>query len=250
MRSSNRIIRGDEAASLPNWSVDLIGSHYDTPAERLLSELSGCKESLPKAQHIQGAQETRLHTWEQNLKQREAEFAQLQQETLKQARETGQQRGYEAGWNAAHQERVQLIHATQSLHDQFESFKKDLSRKILELALLTSKKVIGDTIALHPEQVCAVLEEIVQSMQLESKSVTLRAHPDTAKVLEAQFGDKQMLSNLKIYEDKNQLPGGFILQHPEGEVDATIQTRWLRTIETFGHKDPLAPGDLPGSEAM
>jgi len=46
-----------------------------------------------------------------------------------------------------------------------------------------------------------------------------------------------------MIEDPKQLQGGFLLQHPEGEVDATLQTRWLRAIEALGRSNPLSPED-------
>ena len=126
---------------------------------------------------------------------------------------------------------------------EFERFKSELSEKLLDLAVLVSKKVIGDTLALHPEQAAELLNQVLESMQLHSKAVTLRAHPNTIRVLEAQFGDQQMLGNLRMIEDPKQLQGGFLLQHPEGEVDATLQTRWLRAIEALGRNNPLSPED-------
>ena len=39
MRSSNRIIRGLDAAELPNWSVELIGSRYENPVDRMMAEI-------------------------------------------------------------------------------------------------------------------------------------------------------------------------------------------------------------------
>lgn len=53
-----------------------------------------------------------------------------------------------------------------------------------------------------------------------------------------------MLGNLRMIEDANQLQGGFLLQHPEGEVDMTLQTRWLRAIEALGRNNPITPDDL------
>ncbi|MEQ9108373.1 MAG: FliH/SctL family protein [Limnobacter sp.] len=244
MRSSNRIIRGLDAAELPNWSVELIGSRYGSPVERLFSEMGHqqAQQTLPVAPPT--AEEMRLKEWEEALARREKQIVELERDTLKQAEERGQQAGYEAGWNAAHNERVALVNAAQTLDDEFESFKSVLSEKLLDLAVLVSKKVIVDTLITKPEQVAELLNQILESMQLHSKAVTLRAHPHTIAVLAAQFGDQQMLGNLRMIEDPKQLQGGFLLQHPEGEVDATLQTRWLRAIESLGKDTPITPEDL------
>ncbi len=243
MRSSNRIIRGLDAAELPNWSVELIGSRYENPVDRMMAEINRHQTESSAPPPAPTAEELRLKEWEQALARREKQLEELEKDTLKQAEERGQQLGYEAGWNAAHNERVVLVQAASTMEAEFERFKSELSEKLLDLAVLVSKKVIGDTLALHPEQAAELLNQVLESMQLHSKAVTLRAHPNTIRVLEAQFGDQQMLGNLRMIEDPKQLQGGFLLQHPEGEVDATLQTRWLRAIEALGRSNPLSPED-------
>ncbi len=243
MRSSNRIIRGLDAAELPNWSVELIGSRYENPVDRMMAEINRHQAESSTPPPAPTAEELRLKEWEQALARREKQLEELEKDTLKQAEERGQQLGYEAGWNAAHNERVVLVQAASTMEAEFERFKSELSEKLLDLAVLVSKKVIGDTLALHPEQAAELLNQVLESMQLHSKAVTLRAHPNTIRVLEAQFGDQQMLGNLRMIEDPKQLQGGFLLQHPEGEVDATLQTRWLRAIEALGRNNPLSPED-------
>ena len=243
MRSSNRIIRGLDAAELPNWSVELIGSRYENPVDRMMAEINRHQTESSAPPPAPTAEELRLKEWEQALARREKQLEELEKDTLKQAEERGQQLGYEAGWNAAHNERVVLVQAASTMEAEFERFKSELSERLLDLAVLVSKKVIGDTLALHPEQAAELMNQVLESMQLHSKAVTLRAHPNTIRVLEAQFGDQQMLGNLRMIEDPKQLQGGFLLQHPEGEVDATLQTRWLRAIEALGRNNPLSPED-------
>lgn len=244
MRSSSRIIRGLDAAELPSWSVDLIGDVYQNPVERMMSDADRQRAKNAQPARTLSAEETRLKEWEDALVRREAQLKLLERDTLKEAEEKGLQTGYEAGWNTAHTERVTLVQAAKSIEDEFERFKLELSDKLLDLAVLVSKKVIADTIELQPQQAALLLNQVLDSMQLYSKAVTLRAHPNTLRVLEAQFGDQKMLGNLRLMEDTTQLQGGFVLQHPEGEVDATLQTRWLRAIETLGKSSHITPDDL------
>lgn len=243
MRSSNRIIRGLDAAELPNWSVELIGSRYENPVDRMMAEIDRHQKETSAPPAALTKEELRLKEWEAALVRREKQLEELEKDTLKQAEERGQQLGYEAGWNAAHNERVVLVQAATTMEEEFDRFKSELSEKLLDLAVLVSKKVISDTLAMHPEHAAELLNQVLESMQLHSKAVTLRAHPNTIRVLEAQFGDQQMLGNLRMIEDPQQLQGGFLLQHPEGEVDATLQTRWLRAIEALGRNNPLSPED-------
>jgi hypothetical protein len=56
MRSSNRIIRGLDAAELPNWSVELIGSRYENPVDRMMAEINRHQTeiSAPPPAHRRG----------------------------------------------------------------------------------------------------------------------------------------------------------------------------------------------------
>jgi flagellar assembly protein FliH len=244
MRSSSRIIRGLDAAALPSWSVELIGSRYETPVDRIMAEVNRHHQEIITPPPAPTEEELRLKEWEEALARREKQLDELEKDTLKQAEERGQQLGYEAGWNAAHNERVILVQAANTIEAEFERFKSELSEKLLDLAVMVSKKVIGDTLAQHPEQAANLLNQVLESMQLHGKAVSLRANPHTIRVLEAQFGDQQMLGNLRMIEDPEQLQGGFVLQHPEGEVDLTLQTRWLRAIEALGRNNPINPDEL------
>lgn len=244
MPSSNRIIRGLEAAELPSWKVDLIGKHYASPVDRVMSEINRQVKTLPAEAPPPTPEMLALMEWEDALKRREAQLELLERDTLKQAEERGLQNGYEAGWNTAHQERVALIQATQSIEEEFERFKTGLADKLLDLAVLVSKKVLADTMNAQPEQAALLLNQVLETMQLHGKAISLKAHPDTLRTIQAQYGDQQALGNIRLIEDSGQLPGGFVLQHPEGEVDGTLQTRWLRAIETLGRNQPLQADDL------
>jgi len=81
-------------------------------------------------------------------------------------------------------------------------------------------------------------------MNLDEKSITLVAHPHTLEVLSAQFGDQRELAGVKLLSDPKQINGGFVLRHPEGEVDATLQSRWLRAIEALDRHIELSEDDL------
>ncbi|HEX4880524.1 MAG TPA: FliH/SctL family protein, partial [Limnobacter sp.] len=206
MPSSNRIIRGAEAAELPSWSVDLIGARYSTPVERIFSELAQAHgtATAPAAKPLT-EEEARLRAWERALQKREMQISQLEREALARDQEQGQQNGYEAGWNAAHNERVVLVQAAQTMEAEFEKFKSQLAEKLLELAVLVSKKIVADTVEVQSQQAGLILQSLMESMQLNAKAVTLRAHPNTIRVLEQQFGDQQMLGNLRLVEDPKQL---------------------------------------------
>lgn len=245
MPLSDRIIRGEAAKKLSNVEFTTVGHRANNPVERLYSDLGTLFPAESKPVELSET-EKRLRDWEMHLKQREQAIAELERKTLEQATETGHQRGYEAGWDAAHYERTVLIQVASSLQEQFQKFQTELGDKVLDLACLVAGKILGDSVEQNLSQASAALHEIIHSMALKPDNLTLLAHPQTLEALKAQFGDESELSNIKLRADSNLMTGGFVLQHPEGQVDASMETRWKRTIESLGRKIPL---NLPNEEA-
>ncbi len=241
MPSSKRIIRGPLAAELPGWSVEIIGSQYENAVERMLAEVDhlehpGSRPPLPLSEREQS-----LQNREYALKQREIELKKLEQETLHKAQEEGRQAGYEAGWHAANDERQALLHATQTIELEFDQFKTELADKLLDLAVMVSQKVLADSVRAHRDHAKVLLEQVIESMNLHSKAITVKAHPETCALLKTHYEQDHSLGNLRLIQDPKLIKGGLVLQHNEGEVDCTLETRWQKAIEALGRNTPLSP---------
>lgn len=247
MPSSNpRIIRGDQAKQFQNWNVTTFGPQYQSQVDRLLTEISRehPQEAIIPEPPPPTEEEIRLQNWAMELKEREAQLADLEEEAVQRGFAHGQKVGYEAGHQEAQQERDLLVQAAESLDREFEQFKHQLSEKLLDIALLTSKKILADTLALHPENAALLLEQMIDSMQLHNEAITLRCNSKTRQAIIKQFGPTDTLSKTRFVEDPHQISQGFILQHPEGEVDLSLKTRWQRLTEALGKDTPLTKEDL------
>lgn len=244
--SNHRIIRGEKAKQFQSWNVDTLGPQYGSPVDRLLTELGRNRpqrEIIPEPP-VPTEEEIRLQNWAMELKEREAQLIDLEEEAVQRGFAQGQKMGYETGYQEAQQEREQLITAAQTLEQEFEQFKHMLSEKLLDIALLTSKKILADTLTLHPENATLLLEQLLESMQLHNEAITLRCNSATRHAITKQLGEGNTLGKIRFVEDPSQLPQGFILQHPEGEVDVSLQTRWQRLTEALGKQTPLTKEDL------
>lgn len=251
MPSSSRIIRGSEAAAYQSWNAQLLGTDYDSPVDRLLTEISRTHgttlvhKALASSQEPEPtAEELRLAAREQALNEREAQIAQLEQQAIERGQQQGLQQGYDAGWDAANQERLLIAQAAAQLHDEFEQYKAGLADQLLSLAIAVSKKVLADSLQANPQHAKMLLEQVLDSHQIKTESLILLAHPRTLAALQAQVDQAHHLGGVRLVEDVSQLPGGLVLRHSEGEVDASLQTRWARALEALGQESPLTPQDL------
>lgn len=244
MRLSNKIIRRDDNQDLPSWNVNSLSKVQITdPIEKILAKAHGSAPRQAPARPLTEA-EQELKDWEDRLAAREQAITALEKQTLAQAEQTGQQRGYEAGWDAAHHERVALIQAAESMKNEFTQFKNQLADKVLALGVQVAKRVLGDTVQTQPQQAGLILRQLVQDMRFDPSELRLKAHPSTLEALRAQYGDGGELAGIKLLETPDMLTGGFVLMHPEGQIDATMETRWARAIEALSIQADLTEEDL------
>ena len=62
----------------------------------------------------------------------------------------------------------------------------------------------------------------------------LFAHPQDAALIRSHLGDQLAHNNWRIIEDQTLTPGGCRVELGSSEVDATLETRWRRVIESIG----------------
>jgi flagellar assembly protein FliH len=239
MPSSKRIIRSLEAKHFQTLQFESIGSPFSNPVERLLGELCQGKNALPltPAKPL-SAEEQKLQSWEEALHQREHNLNKLEQITREAAHTQGLEQGYQEGFSNAQAERQTLAHLAQMMQSEFEQLKNQLAQKILDLAVLATRKVLTDTIEVHPEATLQLLHTVLEQMQLEPKNLTLKAHPNTLHLLQNHFKDNPNWSTLQWHEDPQLQIGGFVLHHAAGAMDATIEKRWHQAMASLGVENP------------
>jgi len=239
MHSSDKIIRGDQAASLKKWNVD---SHA-------YREMRGGPTTINGDPIDYDAIQRTIDLQKLQLEQRASEIELLKQMALKEASEHGYQTGYEEGKKQAHQERQTLVRLSASLSEEIEQLRDHLSEKIMTLAMNTARRVLINSIEAQPECVVHLLNEAVEALNQKIANFVIHAHASSIATLQAQFGNSAELSGIRLVEDRNLAAGGFRLVHPEGEVDLTLETRWKRVVGSLGRQDELTPPDTSNTDS-
>lgn len=247
MPSSDRIIRGAQADEFQQWSVKLLGEAFEGPVDRLLTQISRDRPGLPDLQAKiipSSPAEEQLSLREQALLARELQLNELEDQARQQGFAQGREQGYEAGWVEAAQERHALSELTTQMAAEFEALKRTLADKVVQLSVMVAKKVLADSLHAHPEHAAVLVQELVEQLALDPQSLTVKANPATLTQLRNHLRDDPAFGALKWSSDPNQLPGGVVLSHPEGAVDASLSTRWGRIMETLGQQEALTAEDL------
>lgn len=159
----------------------------------------------------------------------------------------GFRRGFEAG--AAHaraehaeherQGGVRLAERIDALAEDFrrrlEAIEREAADEVVALSLEVARQALRATLAVRPETIVPVVQEALACIIDESVRLHLHLNPLDEALVRDELGTRLAQSNCEIVADPSISAGGCRIETPRAEVDATIETRWRRTIAALGH---------------
>ena len=160
------------------------------------------------------------------------------------AHEQGYSAGYAEGLAEAQDITARMAEILQSLNQAVEGIEQHVAEQLLATALEIAHQVLRQSLQVKPELLLPVVREAVAALQLSSGHPALLAHPDDAALIRAHMGEHLAHNNWRIIENPALTRGGCRVELGASEVDATLETRWKRVVETIGaNRDWL--GDKP-----
>ena len=160
------------------------------------------------------------------------------------AHEQGYSAGYAEGLAESQDITARMAEILQSLNQAVEGIEQHVAEQLLATALEIAHQVLRQSLQVKPELLLPVVREAVAALQLNSGHPALLAHPDDAALIRAHMGEHLAHNNWRIIENPALTRGGCRVELGASEVDATLETRWKRVVETIGaNRDWL--GDKP-----
>ncbi len=176
----------------------------------------------------------------------------------------GFQRGFAAGtaharaeYEAAHKaaggalaQRVESLVA--AFDERLHAIERDAADEVVALAIEIARHAVRATPALRPETVVPVVQEALASLVDESVRMHLHLNPADAALVRDELGTRLANANCEIVADAAIAAGGCRIETPRARVDATVETRWRRTLAALGlgdrtvlAHDPTSAVDAP-----
>ncbi|MDR3298458.1 MAG: flagellar assembly protein FliH [Candidatus Accumulibacter sp.] len=179
-----------------------------------------------------------------------AEIERMQEEAREQGhsegyvdgKSEGYANGHAEGFAAGHAEGLaqgqeistQIMTIMDSLGQAVEGIEQQVAEQLLATAVEIASQVLRQSLRVNPELLLPVVREAVDALQFGSGHPALLAHPGDAALIQARMGDQLTHNNWRIIEDPSLTRGGCRVKLGASEVDATLETRWKRVIESIG----------------
>jgi flagellar assembly protein FliH len=109
-----------------------------------------------------------------------------------------------------------------------------VAEQVLGVALEVAAQVLRGAINTRPELLLPVIREALGALPLHHAHVVLRLNPEDATLIREQIGEQLAQTGAQIIDDPEISSGGCMIVAGASEVDATIETRWKRVLESIG----------------
>ncbi|MBA0167930.1 flagellar assembly protein FliH [Pectobacterium sp. CFBP8739] len=197
-------------------------------------------------------------TEESALSAAEDELASLRESTMQQARETGFAQGHQQGYDAGYQEGLAkgqqqglqnalqqqqpIIEQMQNMVTEFQQTLDTLDSvipaRLMQLALTAAKQILGQPPVCDGNALLGQIQQLIQQEPMFSGKTQLRVHPSDLERVEQYLGPTLSLHGWRLLADSQLHPGGCKVSAEEGDLDASLATRWHELCRL------AAPGEL------
>jgi flagellar assembly protein FliH len=162
------------------------------------------------------------------------------------AREQGYSEGYAEGQSAGHADghaaglaeaqgiAARLAEILESLEQAVGTIEQQVADELLNTAVEIASRVLCQSLEVKPELILPVVREAVDALPPDSGHPMLLAHPDDAALIRAHLGDQLAHNGWQIVDDPSLTRGGCRVELGASEVDATLETRWKRILDSIG----------------
>jgi len=159
-----------------------------------------------------------------------AGFSAGHSEGLEEGRKAGFQQGLEQGIAEAKQQQAPIHARMQQLVSEFQytldALDSVIASRLMQMALEAARQVIGQTPAVDSTALIKQIQGLLAQEPLFSGKPQLRVHPDDLQRVEDVLGATLSLHGWRLRGDPSLHQGGCKVSADEGDLDASVATRW------------------------
>ena len=164
---------------------------------------------------------------------RAAAMEEGRQEGRAEGHAAGRQQGYAEGKAQAEAEATRLAGLAEQLEQSLTGIDHEVAEELMALAIELARQMVRETLAQHPESILDTVRLALQ--QLPQGHAHIHLHPDDLALVRKHSGEQLSHSGHRLQEDVNLVRGDCRVDAGGAQVDATLETRWRRVLESIGH---------------
>lgn len=161
---------------------------------------------------------------------------------LAQGVEEGKKQGYEQGMVLGRKEgEEQALYEAKMLQEQYvkrltlllenfqnalESLDRVIPSRLVQLALTAAREIVGSQLQPESKLVLVHIQQLLQQDSLFKGPLRLKVSEDDRQMVEETMGRILAKRGWELQGDAKMFPGGCHIIAEDGELDATLDTRW------------------------
>lgn len=148
--------------------------------------------------------------------------------------------GFDQGLADAAAQAEQLRQLADQAASVFRDYEAVLAPRLLDLAIELAKQVVRTELQTRPDIILAVLNQAFEQLVGEQTGRQIVLNPADAALVRQHLAQESHLAGWSVVEDASITPGGLKLLSHQSLVDATVESRWQRTLATLGRSDDIS----------
>ncbi|PKO55338.1 MAG: flagellar assembly protein FliH [Betaproteobacteria bacterium HGW-Betaproteobacteria-19] len=146
--------------------------------------------------------------------------------------EAGRTAGYAEGKARAETEAARLKTLADNLDQALAQLDTEVAEDLLALSIEIARQVLQHTLAAHPDGVADTVRSALA--QVTQAHAQIRLNPDDLALVREHLGEQLSHGNHRLIEDSSIARGGCRVEASGAQIDATMDTRWRRVLESLG----------------
>jgi flagellar assembly protein FliH len=146
----------------------------------------------------------------------------------------GRKAGFDQGAQESKVYLTQLAELTEAMETERVLQDEQLSREVLDLALVVARQMIRAALFVKEEIILEVIREALANLPSLSGHTNLAVHPDDAAIVREWLAAEHAQSGFRVVKDINLARGGFRFESSTSELDGDMATRWREIVACLG----------------
>ena len=173
------------------------------------------------------------------------QFTERERRAFERGRAQGHTEGQAAERRAKAEHGAQIARLVEQLAGRFAELHEGGADALLELAFTIARQVVRREISLHRDALLPVAREAVSMIADQHAHPRVFLNPQDFALLRADFEADGLFKGCRFIADTRIARGGCRVETAQGDIDATLATRWERVLAALGAGDGSGAVEAP-----